>query len=193
MDKIANEIQLVSLHIPKTAGTSFRNILKGVYGRRSVARLDITKDVVKLNEKRYSGHTLKSGIKVVHGHFKYDAIFSKLAIERSIPIITWLRNPVERVVSNYFYLRKIIQDCIFRGANEGNLGNRMIKSLEEYAVADANRNRMSKFLRGANLDDFFFIGFVETFDDDLRRLSHLLNWKSYPVLKHNQTRCHLTS
>lgn len=66
--KISNQLELVSLHIPKTAGTSFRNILKDVYGASHVARLDIRRNT-ELNGKRLNSSKLKSGIDLHEGTF----------------------------------------------------------------------------------------------------------------------------
>ena len=186
-EKIKNNVELVSLHIPKTCGTSFRNTLKAVYGNKAVKRLDINNNLLKIDEKIYVKSSLKSNVKVIHGHFKFNSVFEKIELLETTPVIVWLRDPVERVISNYFYLKKIIQEKIKPSDNDGNLGDRMLKSLTEYAEVKQNRNRISKFLTGANLEDLFFIGIVENYENDLAKLSELLNWKKYPILKHNQT------
>ncbi|WP_421947534.1 hypothetical protein [Phaeodactylibacter xiamenensis] len=38
--KIGNQLELLSFHIPKSAGTSFRNMLRDVYGAEAVLRFD---------------------------------------------------------------------------------------------------------------------------------------------------------
>lgn len=184
--KITNSIELVSLHIPKTAGTSFRNTLKIVYGKNAVVRLDINKKVLNINEKKYTKNKIKSKIKVVHGHFSYKDIYEKLDIDSSVPIITWLRDPVERVISNYYYLLKVLKQRLGEDV-ESNIGNRMIKTLLEFAHQEANKNRMTKFLKEANLKNFLFVGIVEHYQEDLYYLSKLLDWNTCPVLKQNTT------
>ncbi len=47
----APHLELISLHIPKTAGTSFRSNLVNVYGKKAVARFDILKGKIWLDEK----------------------------------------------------------------------------------------------------------------------------------------------
>lgn len=186
-EKIKNNIELVSLHIPKTCGTSFRNTLKTVYGNKSVKRLDINSKCLKIDQKVYEKSSLLSNIRIIHGHFKFNSVFEKIELSETTPVITWLRDPVERVISNYFYLKKIIQKKIRTSDDDGNLGDRMLKSLTEYARAEENRNRISKFLSGAKLEDFFFIGIVENYENDLATLSELLNWEKYSIFKDNQT------
>ena len=52
--KISNNIELVSIHIPKTAGTSFRNVLKSAYSRKSVVRFDIRRGKIEMEKKHAS-------------------------------------------------------------------------------------------------------------------------------------------
>ncbi len=62
--KVKNNIELVSLHIPKTAGTSFRYILKEQFKKKDVARLDIyPSGAIMLNEKEFDSEKLKDKIR----------------------------------------------------------------------------------------------------------------------------------
>jgi hypothetical protein len=184
--KIKNSIELVSLHIPKTAGTSFRNILKDVYGSDNVARLDIRRNI-ELNSKVLRANKIKSGIKVLHGHFAYSKLVESFDIAEGTPVVTWLREPAERVISNYFYLDKILRKELNEKKKDLNILAKMEKTLLEYAATEANRNRMSKFLDGISPDEFFFIGFTDHYEEDLADLARLLNWKNYNLHQHNIT------
>jgi len=182
-----DSLELVSIHIPKTAGTSFRNILKGVYGEERVIRVDIT---LPSEKTPYSScpeppPVLPKGTKVIHGHFRFRDVAEKYKLRRDIPVITWVRNPVERVISNYFYLQKILRDIIREEKRSVNILSKMEKSLIEYARADINRNRISKFLEGLNLEDLLFVGIQEYFSEDLKYLAELLGWEGYEEYFHN--------
>ena len=185
-EKIKNSVELVSLHIPKTAGTSFRNILKDVYGSGSVARLDIRRNI-ELNSKPLKSKKIKPGIRVLHGHFNYQKFMESFDIAEGTPVITWLREPAERVISNYFYLDKILRKELNEEKKDLNILAKMEKTLLEYAATEANRNRMSKFLDGISPEEFYFIGLTEHYEDDLAQLAKRLNWKSYSLHKHNIT------
>lgn len=184
--KISNQVELVSLHIPKTAGTSFRNILKDVYGPGHVARLDIRRNT-ELNGKKLNSSKLKSGIKVIHGHFSYQKLIEQFDIKEDTPVITWLREPAERVISNYYYLDKILRKELNEEKKDLNILAKMEKTLLEYAATEANRNRMSKFLDGITPEEFFFIGFTNHYEEDLAVLARLLNWDNYSLIKQNIT------
>jgi hypothetical protein len=184
--KIRAQLKLVSLHIPKTAGTSFRNILREVYGEKHVVRFDISRFVTVENEE-FTGSKLKADIQVIHGHFPYYKLIELVEIPEGVPVITWLRDPAERVISNYFYLEKILREELDEEKKDLNILAKMQKTLIEYANTEANRNRMSKFLKGIEPEELFFIGLMDHYAEDLQDLARLLGWKDYPVLKQNVT------
>ncbi|HEX5002726.1 MAG TPA: sulfotransferase family 2 domain-containing protein [Bacteroidia bacterium] len=180
--------EIISLHIPKTAGTSFRNILKSVYGDKNVVRFDINNNgVVRLNEEIYSAKQLPPS-KVIHGHFHYEILTSVFQLPEHYKFITWVRDPVKRVLSNFYYLESRLKEILNEDKKNLNILSKMQRSLIEYARVDINRNRQSKFLKGKPLETFDFIGIQENFHEEVTRLSQVLGWKSIPeVLFHNKT------
>lgn len=173
-------LELLSLHIPKTAGTSFRNILKSVYGADAVVRLDINKDgVTRLNEELYEAPAIPDA-KVLHGHYFYENIYKRFDIQEDVKIITWLRDPVKRVISNYYYLESRLVEILNEEQKNLNILSKMQRSLIEYARDDINRNRQSTFLKGIRPEEFDFIGIQENFEDDLIEIAKALNWTSVP-------------
>lgn len=184
--RIKAKVELVSLHIPKTAGTSFRNILKEVYGEEQVVRFDINR-FVSIENEEFKEKKLSSQIRVLHGHFPYDQLMEQVALPEGVPVITWLRDPVKRVISNYYYLSKILREELNEEEKDLNILAKMQKTLLEYANARPNRNRMSSFLKGSTLEDFFFIGIMDHYEEDLKDLASLLGWGEYTELQHNIT------
>lgn len=182
------DIELLSLHIPKTAGTSFRNILKTVYGDKAVVRLDINEDgVTRLDQVIYDSKNIPNA-KVIHGHFTYKDIVDRFNWPGGVKKITWLRHPVKRVVSNYFYLDQRLRTILNEEANNLNILSKMERSLIEYARDDINRNRQTRFLAGASPDMFDFVGIQEDFKQEIRAIAKALNWSTVPnVIHHNKT------
>jgi len=187
--KIKNKLELISLHIPKTAGTSFRNILKEAYGDDHVVRFDIHRDPlrIRVEEKLLSRNKISREIRVIHGHFKYLDLLEHVDIKPDIPVITWLRNPVDRVISNYYYLSKRLKEELDEEGKGLNILAKMQKSLMEYAQTEMNRNRISKFLEGISLEEMKFVGIQEYFDEDLIYFCHLFGIKNIQPLKQNVT------
>lgn len=179
--------ELISIHIPKTAGTSFRNILKSVYSDKEVVRFDISlRGAVRMNEVPWEEKKLPP-CKVLHGHFSYEALVSKFDVTEC-PVITWLRDPVQRVASNYYYLESRLQDILQEEKRNLHILEKMQRSLSEFAHAEINRNRQWKFLKGIPIQKLAFVGLVEHFEDDLPRLAKALGWKNKPdILYHNVT------
>lgn len=186
--RIKHKLQLISVHIPKTAGTSFRNTLKAVYGEAQVVRLDIKPkdEVILIDEKLWEDKRISSKVAVVHGHFS-PLLFEKKFRSSPAPFITWLRHPVERVISNFYYLEKRLREELDEEAKGLNILSKMQRNLEEYAATPLNQNRIAKFLHGRSLDDFAFVGIQEYYQEDLQQLGQKLGWKQLPYYHHNAT------
>ena len=183
------KVRLISQHIPKTAGTSFRLYLQQQFGENNVMRLDIPilEDVIRVNNEVHEGGELPVSV-VYHGHFKCESLKSLVDNYDDIPKITWLRNPVDRVISNYFYLEERLRDELSERKKGLNILSKMQRTLMEYAQAEINRNRISKFIGNMSLDDYDFVGVVEDFEDDLRRLERIMGWEEKQIETVNRTR-----
>ena len=180
-------IELISLHIPKTAGTSFRTILEEFYGRRSVVRFDIYKSgEVYLKDKPIKGNSLGRRTRVLHGHFSFQDLTSKVDYDPAIPVVTWLRHPIQRTLSNYYFLNKIIAERL-KERPEENLMKRMGRSLMEFVAQEENQNIMSRFLEGADLEQFKFVGIQDDFEEELVRFEKTMGWNGVANRVHNAT------
>lgn len=168
-------IDLISIHIPKTAGRSFLAILKSVYGSDHVAHYEsknyIEKNIPPVIQFKLQ---LNDSVKVIHGHFKFTDI-ADVKSTSSSKVITWLRDPVERVISNFSFFRKRIT----LAPDNAELQARKNETILEYAQMEESINRMCKFTKGLDINDYFFIGITEKFDSDIHILGKLLNWKSF--------------
>lgn len=182
-------VELISVHIPKTAGTSFFSTLQNVYGEDAVQRVDIRpgdeKSLAKRAAARENPKVLSDSIKVLHGHFTYHDVKEFYGLEGDIPVITWIRDPAERLISDYYYLSKVLRSMIPQDHKNAKLINRMEKSLIEFARSDKNRNRITTFLSGVALKDFDFVGIKEKLEEDIEDLAYLLEWDKYEIFHHN--------
>jgi hypothetical protein len=148
---------VVSVHIPKSAGTSFKWVLQRIYGERvwfDYGRA-FTRDQVRPGLVPY-------GMRCIHGHFRADA-FDDLYPERTL--ITWVRHPVERVAATYHHFLRtpdMADDCC-RALYERRL------SLRAFADLEWMRDTATRYLAGLPVEAFAFVGIVERFDDSLRR------------------------
>lgn len=170
-------IELVSIHIPKTAGRTFLAILNSVYPSGSVIHFDRKNFPDKsISETIQFKSQLNETTKVIHGHFRYKEIKDWENIKSS-KLIAWFRDPVERVISNYGFFKKRIALAI----NDPELQRRKNETLLEYASLDDTRNLMSNFIEGFNIKDFYFTGITEHFNYDVNKLAVMLKWKAFDI------------
>lgn len=185
------KLELISLHIPKTAGTSFREQLVKNYGKNSVVHFDIVVEdgatKFKIDGNYVEKPLFHPETKVIHGHFEYFRLIDFYPKLAELPIITWLRNPASRVISNYTYLKEKLFQEISKNPLATSLAERMMCSLSQFSALENERNKMSKFLKGIEVNDLLFIGFVENYESDLTRLAKMLNWKDYSPVYNNKT------
>ena len=154
-----------SIHIPKTGGTSFWRVLEHVYGPKAVQR------VFPGDYEGKEKFPIERGTRALHGHIRYQDLAAFFDLPADVKRVTWLRNPTDRVISNFHYL-------VERGEMKES-------DLLEYAARESARNRMSRFLKGADLDDFFFVGVLEKFWEDCKDLGGRLKWADVPHLWEN--------
>lgn len=140
---------LFFLHIPKTAGTTFQTVLSRVYSQvPSCSVYPCWQDA----SPRILGHQWDAELALVGGHFTYGlhtyAEFRHL-LRKRVDYITFLRDPVARVVSQFNHV-----------VYGGDLAHREIA--EEYPTIE-------KFIEhpwARNLQTRFLLGFYYPIDDD---------------------------
>jgi len=187
--RISNSLDFISIHIPKTAGTSFRNTLKSNFGENNVVRLDIDPDSkeILLENKPIGSSQLSHQILGIHGHMYYPDIINSFEIKRDTKWITWLRNPVDRVISNYYYLSEVLANELDEKGKGLDILSKMQRTLIEFARIDKNRNRMSKFLEGADISSFDFLGIMEFYHQDLQHFADVFGIENIQYYHHNST------
>lgn len=182
----------VSIHIPKTAGTSFARSLTDIVDQNAL-RLDYQHErdhaaIAKRGIRAVETHKVwleesflrlawryRSDIKslsrttrFVHGHFpvlKYHPLLTW----RKTYFITWVREPFARAISNYYY---------WQAFDAATMPDPLVKtvldeqwSLETYLFHPALRNYQAMFLKGMPWKRINFFGVTERFSEDLQRLN----------------------
>jgi len=179
---------VVGLHIPKTAGSSFKAILEKVYGKRYLWIPNVHTSYYAWVEhvKREDLYN----IDFIYGHMPYG-IHKFFPEDIKCNYITFLRNPIERLMSMYHLNMK----------NNNPTVDNFLQWLGSYKIADIE-NGMTRIINGAmenliditnslvtekdylvaqqNLGDMYFVGTTEHFDSDLKFLAEKLNWESIP-------------
>ena len=99
---------IISLHLPKTAGSSFARSLEAHFGPRLLkdyADVPINTPVYERNQAALRasidiGEQGVTGMACIHGHF-LPLKYLLLGTKQELTFITWMRNPVERAYSQY--------------------------------------------------------------------------------------------
>ncbi|MEG4445336.1 DUF4214 domain-containing protein [Microcoleus sp. AT9_B5] len=164
-------LEIMSYHIPKTAGTTFFIALTQVYGLDKIAGF--------LDESlAVSAGVDPQTIKVIHGHVPSRKYFRPAQVKE----IIWLRDPILRLISLYFFWKSLPRtedDSLHNYVQEKNL------DLVEFAKIPQLRNEMSQYVGGRNLTDFYFVGIQGFFKDDLTNLAEMLNWPEISITYEN--------
>jgi len=175
-----NKPRALFLHIQKTAGSSIVELAKDHYLWSAISH------------GGYGGHKPEKfqNVAFVSGHFGYN--YAKHLMDGRYSF-TFLRNPLERILSFYYYnrTREIDEFPMTRLAHELNLEQFLKAGLEDPLVRARIWNNQTWQLaygyggkegRGLNsfqpdelfdlavthLNDFSHIGFTETYEDDLK-------------------------
>lgn len=163
---------LVSVHLPKTAGTSFGASLKAHFGDRY--RDDYGDGGIGKPFGERCMHAMASAMRLaeeggdaaacIHGHF-LPLKYLLLGVRRELVFMTWMRDPVERLVSHYHFWQQSYdpgssaphhREVIERGW-----------SLERFCFSERFRNIYTQYLWGFPFENFSFIGISEFYEQDM--------------------------
>ena len=100
------QVEIISVHLPKTAGSSFRKVLQQVYTKEGVFVDEYPNHSLKTTREIWENQNRK--IKVIHGHFPLNKYARSFTNARKI---IWLRNPVKRLISHFFYKTNSRKTC----------------------------------------------------------------------------------
>ena len=185
---------IISLHIPKTAGSTFKSILSKVYGSKYL-EIHNTHTVEEVGEifrlMRMDNYDC------VHGHFPYG-VHKYLPETVTYKYITFLRDPLERLISMWNFNTVSVDGTPQEKVRDI---NKFIEWTHQYPTATVD-NGITRIIEGSkevfftdttstisqddyeiakeNLKSFFFVGTSETFTKDLLELASKLHWGKIP-------------
>jgi hypothetical protein len=164
---------IISLHLPKTAGTSFGTSMSSHFGGRY--REDYADQCISKPAAQRCEEALEAGVEIaaqglgdiecVHGHFlpvKYLA----LAATRELTFVTWMREPVVRMISHYYYWQESYDEKASAPHHRQVIEQGW--TLEQFCLSEQFRNIYTQYLWSFPLDDFAFIGISEHYQEDLQ-------------------------
>lgn len=102
---------LLFLHIPKTAGTTLHNLLSRQFPRNAQLETNFYKDK---NQLERIPAAEREKIRLVRGHFLFG--LHELFPAGTCEYTTVLREPIDRCISNYYFVRRKREDFKSLGA-----------------------------------------------------------------------------
>ncbi|WP_417608923.1 hypothetical protein [Owenweeksia hongkongensis] len=165
------------MHIPKTAGMSLQYLARRQH--KAIGALEL----IYTLEKQQKGFENRPELHTVMGHFRYGIHrFSN----RPAYYFTYLRNPIDHVISHYQYTKDFPEKFEFLPKES--------QSIIDFAKGPYGNNLQSRFVSGItrhdtdlniilteakkNLKTFTCIGLTEEFDLSLLMFGKLLGWKN---------------
>ncbi len=186
---------VIFVHIPKAAGGTLRQIIARNYGRGEVLHLHGTDSAL-----RELDDDARRRLKAVMGHWRFGL---HELLPQPATYITMLREPVDRIVSMYYY---VLREKKHR-MHEQVAGSGM--TLEEYVRLPVGEldNGQTRLISGAqgvapnacgpellarakeNLSRHYsVVGLKERFDDSLVLMREALGWRQVPFEKRHVAR-----
>jgi hypothetical protein len=180
--KMGGNAQLiVSIHIPKTAGESFRARLRSTFGLRCMTDYDdyvgldtpefVTRRERRMVEMRVRKDELLRDYDVIHGHFiadKYIGLFPAAGFA------AFFRDPYQQAMSHYQFLLR-----------HPGMGDPTVKIFRETRMGvlefiAAFPNVQSQFLGRSSVDDLAMVGVMEEYERSIALFEAVFGFKLAP-------------
>jgi len=180
---------LIFYHIPKTGGTTVTLLLNPHFSPESIC------PELFYYEIESKPFEYLMNYKFIRGHFFYN---SNLQSIKNAKRICFLRDPVERILSEQRYLEqyhKHAPQIVFRGHFLPR-GNPVYTAINQQCLFLSGHNRYDPKISSAmhlesakyNLENgFFFVGITEKMDESLEVLYTLFGWDVLPTVPRNNT------
>lgn len=198
----SGESTLIFLHIPKTAGKTLESILDRQYQPSQVyniygVRGSIPRAVERL--KKLSEPS-KKRLRLIKGHYEYGL---HQYLPQRCHYFTLLRHPVDRVLSQYFFVKRRADHPLHSEAGELSLEEYVrsgisveVDNHQTWLIAGRDHDHefgktprsLLKLARDNARKDFALVGLVERFDETLALLSLQFGWRKPYYRRRNVTR-----
>jgi hypothetical protein len=191
----------VFIHVPKTAGITLRSIFYRQYNNDEIYRIHWSFDknnpfaeFLNLSSEK------QNKIKIIYGHIPFGI---HEYIQKPVYYFTLLRDPIERIISHYYHIRKRPNHLYHRMALDMDIGEFITKSrfrefdngqvrqltgAGQLPFGACSEDLLTQAI--ANLENHFcLVGLQERFDESVVLLRRMLGWKKPPLYRrHNVNR-----
>ena len=193
-----SEQTVIFVHIPKTAGTTMYQVIQRNYASKAMYVIGVDgwhDEFKRLSDCR------KAELLLIGGHAGFG-------MHRFLPkpcaYFTILRDPIERTISDYYYIRRTPQSGFYDQVNAKNISlldflnlgldalvdngqTRLLCGLEngfEVGFGECTREMLETAKRNLR-DHFVVVGLTEEFDATLILLKKALGWRKLAYARQN--------
>jgi len=200
--KMRNTVEqtIIFLHIPKTAGTTLHRIIERHYPQERIFSLGAIAQK-SIREFKTLNPARRARIRVLKGHMGFG-------LHEFIPgpsaYFTLLREPIERVISFYYFVHRNHEHYLYDFVQSDDIG---LKEFTENRATPMIDNGQTRMLSGVWLEvgfgectremlnqakrnlreSFAVVGLMEKFDETLLLLKQAFDWKNLFYTKQNVT------
>lgn len=183
--------KLLFEHIPKCGGTSVKEYLKSHYTPSKIFEIDGMNVEHSLDEFRSMSDSERCSFDLLLGHGAHKL---RHLFHAEIKRLTILRDPVERIVSHYFFARQSPRHYLHAAIATSKM------TLAEYATSDLSPELKNNYVRrftGVSAEvaelspdeaidgvmqllesDYAIVGTLESLDKSIRRVSEACNFNT---------------
>ncbi|WP_419788260.1 sulfotransferase family 2 domain-containing protein [Pseudodesulfovibrio sp.] len=174
------------LHIPKTAGTTLNSVFDDNLSQERILDLYTESQHRALSDITYEEI---ARYRMVRGHVFITDFEEILDGPVHFRLFTFLRDPVQRVISEFYFLKRWPKSHLYEYLNRNNVSLMEYVTSENRVLKHRGRNNMVNSLsgiRGGNMEEglelawhhlrdrFEFFGILERFDESLLMLKRLM-------------------
>ena len=189
--------KIIFLHIPKAGGTTLHSVLERCYSKENIFDIYVSGDTLSSDQFIALTPDRKERISLLKGHMYFG--LHQYFHEAQTKYISFLRHPVERIVSLYKYILskkdhylhdKVVNtnlslDAFVESDLTTEIDNgqtRLISGVENLGINRCTQDLVDTALKNIS-EHFAFIGITEKFDESLICMVKILEFKIIPFYR----------
>jgi hypothetical protein len=181
------ERTVIFMHLPKTAGKTLNQIIENQYQPEAIYSLPLRQKIIPeaVRALRELPENKKKKIRILKGHMDFGL---HTLLPKPAKYITILRDPVERVISNYYFVIGAINHPMHEitkskslaqwvASTQNQFNNGQVRMLAGIHFKLQKPTRQTLETAKSNLEKYFLaVGLTEKFDETVILLKRELGW-----------------